>query len=256
MKNFKNRKADIELTYKTVNNLHLPIHVFLPDGDVHDAQTILAIHGGGWNDAIKDNAPWEGGWMANNARYLAEKGFVGVVISYRSLTVSDQLNVSNLFTDCVDAIKYIKTHLTFINFDNIIYMGDSAGGYLATMLGLSQDDEIRPKSVVSLNPVLGSLDNKWLYGFRGCSDIDNLTPSKMIGDKCADFLFIHGTADKIVDMKYTEELNGLLNRRGHRSKLIKIPDAEHAFILYDYKYSDEYVTNIMEQIIDYIDKNF
>ena len=256
MKSFKDKKSDINLFYKTVNGLNLPMQVFLPDGNIHNAQTILAIHGGGWNDAIKDNAPWEGGWMANNARYLTEKGFVAVIISYRSLTVSDQLNVGDLLADCVDAIKYIKTHLTFINFDNIIYMGDSAGGYLTTMLGLSQDDEIRPKSVISLNPVLGSLDSKWAYGFRNCEDIDNLTPSKMIGDKCADFLFIHGTADKIVDMKYTEELNDLLNRRGHRSKLIKIPDAEHAFILYDYKYSDEYVTDIMEQIIEYINKNF
>lgn len=256
MKEFKDKKADIELVYKTVNNLNLPMQIYLPDNDVHNRQTILLIHGGGWNDAIKDNTLWNGGWMANNAKYFTQKGFVGITISYRSLTVSDQLNVGDLLTDCVDAIKYIKTHLTFINFDNIIYIGDSAGGYLATMLGLSQDDEIRPKSVVSLNPVLGSLDSKWSYGFRNCEDIDNLTPSKMIGEKCADFLFIHGTADKIVDMKYTEELNDLLNRRGHRSKLIKIPDAEHAFILYDYKYSNEYVTNIMEQIIDYIDKNF
>ena len=256
MKSFKDKKSDINLFYKTVNGLNLPMQVFLPDGNIHNAQTILAIHGGGWNDAIKDNATWDGGWMANNARYLAEKGFVSVVISYRSLTVSDQLNVGDLLTDCVDAIKYIRKYLTSIDFDNIIYMGDSAGGYLVTMLGLSQDDEIRPKSVVSLNPVLGSLDSKWSYGFRNCEDIDNLTPSKMIGDKCADFLFMHGTADKIVDMKYTEELNDLLNIRGHRSKLIKIPDAEHAFILYDYKYSDEYVTNIMEQIIEYINKNF
>lgn len=96
------------------------------------------------------------------------------------------------------------------------------------------------------------MDSKWAYGFRNCEDIDNLTPSKMIGDKCADFLIMHGTADKIVDMKYTEEVNDLLNIRDYKSAPIKIPDAEHTFILYDYKYTGEYVTNIMEQISDYI----
>lgn len=65
-------------------------------------------------------------------------------------------------------------------------------------------------------------------------------------------VFIHGIADKIVDMKYTEEVNDLLNIRDYRSGQIKIPDAEHTFIWYDYKYTGEYVTNIMEQIIDYI----
>ena len=67
---------------------------------------------------------------------------------------------------------------------------------------------------------------------------------------------MHGTADTIVDIKYTEELNNLLKSKGYKSELIKIPDAKHAFVLYDYAYPDEYVTNIMEQITDYINKHF
>ena len=256
MKSFKNKKSDINLIYKTVDGLNLPMQVFLPDRDIHNSQTILAIHGGGWNDAIKDNSEWKGGWMADNVKYFVEKGFIGIAISYRSLEVSDKLNVVDLLEDCTDAIKYIRKYLKFVNFDNIIYIGESAGGYLATMLGLSQNDEIRPKSVIALNPVLGSLKNKWEYGFQHCPNIDNFTPSKIVGKKCADFLFVHGTADEIVEMKYTEELNDLLNTKGHKSELIKIPDAKHAFILYDYRNSDEYVTNIMEQVIDYINRNF
>lgn len=256
MENFKDKKADIELIYKTANNLDLPVQVFLPDGDIRNAQTIFFVHGGGWNDAIKDNSPWNGGWMGNNARYFSERGFIGVAISYRSLTVSETLNVGNLLEDCSDAIKYIKEHLKFIDFDNIIYIGDSAGGYLVTMLGLSQVDQIRPRAVVSLNPVLGLLDSKWKYGFNNCSDINSLTPAKIVGEKCADFLFMHGTADEIVEIEYTEELNDLLVKRGHKSEFIKIPDAKHAFALYDYKYPDEYVSEIMEMIIDYIKSEF
>ena len=250
--NFKERKADIELVYKTANNLNLPIQVFLPEGDIHNAKTVLSIHGGGWNDAIKDNSEWNGGWMGNNARYLAQNGFIAVVISYRSLTVCAELNVGDLIDDCIDAIKYMQKHLKFIDFEDIIYMGDSAGGYLVTMLGLLQEDKIRPKTVISLNPVLGLLDSKWKYGFNGCKDISKLTPAKCVGEKCADFLFMHGTADTTVEIEYTEELNDLLIKRGHTSELIKIPEAQHAFILYDYKYPDEYVTEIMDRIIAYI----
>ena len=254
MKDFKNKKADIELTYKTANDLNLPIHVFLPNGNIHDAQTILAIHGGGWNDAIRDNSKWNGGWMGSNAKYFAERGFIGIAISYRSLMVSNELNVSDLLEDCADAIKYIKEHLKMVDFEHMVCIGDSAGGYLATMLGLSQNDEIRPKTVISLNPVLGLLDSKWKGGFNNCDDIDSLTPAKIIGEKSADFLFMHGTADETVEIEYTEELNDLLIRKGHKSEFIKIPDAKHAFILYDYKYPDEYVTKIMEAIIKYITK--
>ena len=252
MRKFKDKKADIELIYKTANNLNLPIHIFLPEGDIHKAQAVLVIHGGGWNDAIKDNSPWNGGWMGNNARYLAENGFIGIAVSYRSLMVSEELNVGDILLDCADAIRYIKEHLKFIDFGDIIYMGDSAGGYLVTVLGLSQNDELRPKAVVSLNPVLGLLDSKWKYGFNNCADIGKLTPKNIIGEKCARFLFMHGTNDSTVEIEYTEELNDMLRKTGHKSELVKIPDAQHAFILYDYKYPDEYVTDIMDRIITYI----
>lgn len=254
MGNFKEKKADIDLIYKTANGFNLPMQVFLPEGDIKNRQTVLLIHGGGWNDAIRDNSPWNGSWMAHNARYLARRGFIAVAISYRSLLVSDKLNVGDLLEDCADAIRFMRNHLKFIEFNNIVYMGDSAGGYLVTMLGLSQDDEIRPQTVISLNPVLGKLDSKWEYGFKTCSDINSLTPKKIIGEKCADFLFMHGTADTTVEIEFTEELNDLLQNKGHKSELIKVPDAVHAFALYDYEYPDDYVTNIMEQIISYIRK--
>ena len=252
MGNFKERCADIKLTYKTADGLDLPIHVFLPDENPHKAQAVLLIHGGGWSDAIKNNSEWKGGWMAGNAKYLAERGFIGIVISYRSLEVSDKLNVGDLLNDCEDAVRYIKKHIKIASFDNLVCMGDSAGGYLATMLGLSENDDIRPKTVAALNPVLGSLDDKWKYGFKGCTNTDRLNPMKCVGEKCADFLFMHGTADDVVEIEYTRELNDLLISKGHNSEFVEIPNAKHAFILYDYQYSDEFVTKIMDRIIEYI----
>lgn len=251
---FKNRTADIKLVYKTTNGLQLPIQVFLPDKDIRRARTVVAIHGGGWNDAIKDNTPWNGGWMGNNVRFLVEQGFIGIAISYRSLAVSDALNVSDLLEDCKDALRYIRAHLPFVRFEDIVYMGDSAGGYLATMLGLEQEDAVRPYAVVALNPVLELSDSKWSYGVRHCDNLDPLLPRKNIGARCARFLFMHGTADVVTELEYTEEFHALLQAQGHTSELVKLPDAQHAFILYDYKYPDAYVTEIMEQVMCYIQK--
>lgn len=247
---FKDRKPDYNRIYKTANGVNLPIQVFLPDGDIDRARTVLCIHGGGWNScAITDNSPWDGGWMGNNAKYFAEKGFIGIVISYRCLTISEDLNVGDILDDCKHAIRYIRENFDFVNFDNIVYAGDSAGGYLVTMLGLSQDDDIRPYMVVSLNPVINVPGEKWAYAFNNCSDIDSLVPKNVIGQKCAKFLFMHGTDDVVTELKYTEQLHSLLLENGHQSEFVKIDGAMHAFVLYDYKYPDEYVTDIMEQII-------
>lgn len=240
MLSFKERKADISVTYKCIGGLKLPMQVFLPDRNVHKAGAVLCIHGGGW--------------MANNARYLAECGFIGITASYRSLSVSEKLNVSDLLSDCTDMIRYMKKHMQFIDFSDIAYIGDSAGGYFAVMLGLSQDDTVRPKCAAALNPVLGSFDDKWKYGFNGI-DIGTMLPQNLIGEKCADFLFMHGTADKTADIEYTKALNDTLLKKGHRSELIELPGIEHAFALYDYKYSDEFVNGIMDKIAKYIEEH-
>lgn len=252
MSGFQDRAADIRLTYKTADGLRLPIQVFLPDGDIHGAQAVVAIHGGGWNDAIKDNTPWNGGWMGNNVRFLAERGFIGIAISYRSLLVSEALTVADLLGDCVDALRYIRAQLPFVRFERIVYMGDSAGGYLATMLGLAQEDAIRPYAVVALNPVLELTDSKWGYGVRHCEALGRLLPRENIGPRCAKFLWMHGTADTVTELAHTEALHAKLLERGHCSELVRVPDAQHAFILYDYKYPDAYVTAHMERIVRYI----
>lgn len=247
---FKKRKPDYNLIYKTANGVNLPIQIFLPDGDISNARTVLCIHGGGWNScAITDNSPWDGGWMGNNAKYFAQKGFIGIVISYRCLTLSEDLNVGDLLEDCKDAIRYIRENFEFVNFNDIVYAGDSAGGYLVTMLGLSQDDDIRPDTVVSLNPVL-EVPGRWGYAFNNCSDTDHLAPKKVIGEKCAKFIFMHGNADTVVEMEHTKELHEMLLARSHSSEFVEIDGAMHAFVLFGYKYPDEYVTDIMEQIID------
>lgn len=255
MNNFRDKQADIKLIYKTVDGLNLPVFVYLPEGDIHKAKTVLLIHGGGWRDGIFNNSDWNGGVMAPNAQYLASKGFISVVISYRPVSKSNSLTVCDILSDCKDAIIFMRNTLTFIDFENIIYMGDSAGGYLTTMLGLAEDDNIRPKTVVSLNPVLDCSREKWSYAFNGCKNIEDYCPINIIGEKCSEFLFLHGTSDEIVEIEDTVAMDEELRKRGHKSEMIKVADAKHAFLIYDFHYPDEYVNSMTDKIIDYLSKN-
>ena len=59
--------------------------------------------------------------------------------------------------------------------------------------------------------------------------------------------------DDVLDHTQSDKLHKKLSDFGHKSEFIKIPDAMHAFVLYDYKYPDEYVTQIMEKIIKCLD---
>lgn len=252
---FKKRCADVTDFYKEANGVKLPIKIFVPYKQKLNNKAVLLIHGGGWKDAITDNSEWKGGWMANNAKYLAENGFLSIVISYRSLKLSDELAVPDLMQDCVDALQYIRKNYSFVDFEDIAYIGESAGGYFATMLGLLQDDDLRPRKVVAANPVLDGLDTEWKYGFNGCDDLEKFTPINCIGEKASEFLFLHGTDDEVVSIDYTEKLHRALVESGHNSEFIKIPNEQHAFMLYDYRKSDEFVTEIMDKIIEFINNN-
>ena len=69
MDNFKTKSPDLELIYKEADGVKLPLHTYFPNGNFKNAKTVVCIHGGGWTDAITDNSLWQGGHMANNAKY-------------------------------------------------------------------------------------------------------------------------------------------------------------------------------------------
>ncbi len=249
MTDFKSRKADISLIYKTVSRLELPLKVFLPDTDVHKAGCTVFIHGGSWLDAICENGEWNGGWLADSARYFAAHGFVGIVISYRSLKISDSLNIDGLLGDCQAAVRFIMAHFGFADIGKTVYIGESAGGYLVARLALGEY-ELRPAAAVMINPVLGSFDAKWSYAFKGCSP--RITEMAETSGKCPEMLFLHGDADTITDIGYTRDFCDRLTHAGKSCELWEIPGAQHAFALYGYRSPDEFVTQITDRIIDWI----
>lgn len=251
MNDFKGKSPDVSEIYKSIDGINLPVQVYFPKEACNNNTTVVCIHGGGWIEGITDNSCWDGGWMANNAKYLAAHGFTAIVFSYRSLKLNPALTVPDLLEDCADAVKYIHKNFSCVNWDKTAYLGDSAGGYFATMLGLSADDEIRPKKVAAANPVLNILDSKWAYGFKECKNIEKYLPIKCIGRKASEFLLLHGTADTVVDIKYTKQMNDALKKAGHKCDFMPLSDEQHAFVLFDYKNPDEKVIKIMDALIDF-----
>ncbi len=237
------RKPDIKLFYKYVDGIKLPMNIYLPKEINDHLSAVVCIHGGGWKVGIYNNNPWNGCHMKWQAQHFTNHGCIGIEISYRSVLLGD-ITVYDILEDCKDAMRYIRSNLHMVNFDNLSVIGDSAGAHLATMLGISQDDEIRPKRVIACNPVIDC--SAFAYAFNGTNS-QNATPTNYSPEKCADFLFMHGTADTVVDIKQTEKLHNKLKALDKNSEFIAIPDAQHAFILYDYQNTDEYVDSIMEK---------
>ena len=243
------KKADIDVFYKTVGDLKLPLQVFLPDdfNEKNKYKTVIAIHGGGWESLKETPVNWNGGWMANNAKYYAQKGYVGIVFSYRDIKFLPNGDVGDILKDCRDAIAYIKENFAFVDNENTLFMGDSAGGHLALCLTMclpdGEEPAIKPNKVAAYNPVTDCVTDKWSY----CADdAIKYSPVHNMKHIDAEFLVMHGTADKVVNIEDSRIFTDKMKAVKNRISMIEIPDAKHAFILFGFTAEENDVLKALE----------
>ena len=169
------KQPNEKIIYKTVDNLKLPMNVYYPvDGLKEKNVAVLCVHGGAWYTDVKEGVEFDHSWMDMHAKYYAQKGMVGIAISYRSINYKEETTVSELIEDCADAVRYIKENLKYV--DKLLAIGDSAGGHLVSCLGVSEDDFIRPEIVIACNPVVDCTTEKWLYSETTEEKRKNISP--------------------------------------------------------------------------------
>lgn len=247
-----NIQPDIKDIYRTVNSLELPVYIFNPKvQNDKNKYIVICIHGGGWTTGIKADSEWNGGDMIHQAKIFSQLGFFGVAISYRNITNPDT-DITDLINDCKQAVYYIKNKLNVDN-KHIILLGDSAGAHLATCLGISNDDSVRPEIVIACNPVLDCV-NKFSYASNNEEIRRQVSPLFTEIKKSSKFLFIHGDKDTTTPIENTIAMNERLKNLGFNSELIVLKDVMHAFILYNYRSTDEDVEKYMEIIIEFLNK--
>ena len=241
----------IDGAYKTVNDVRLPIKMYIPEEDTEAKKiAVLAIHGGGWYAINKDSDTWGGSWMNYQAQYYYDKyGYTTAAISYRNIKLTETTNVLEQVEDCKDAVKYMREQA---DFDTLIIMGDSSGGHLATMLGL--DDEVNADIVVAANPVLDLNTEKWAY--TAAEEEIRIQASPLYNPKKTDtkFLVMHGNNDATVDnstsKKFCEDMTAL----GTQCDYMELDGVKHAFILSRYQSTDEMVNEFMDMVDEYLAK--
>ena len=245
-----NIQPDIKDTYRTVNGLDLPIYIFNPQvANEKNKYVVICIHGGGWRTGRKDNSEWSGGDMIHQAKIFSLWGYTGVAISYRCLTSPD-IDITDLIDDCSKAVLYVKEKLNVDN-EHIILIGDSAGAHLATCLGTSDDDSVRPEIVIACNPVL-DCTSKFAYASDDEQVRKLASPIYRDINKCSKFLFIHGDIDPTAPYDDTVKMNDRLHNLGFDSEMITLQNVLHAFILYNYRSKDDEVEKYMDMIGEYL----
>ena len=210
--------------------------VYLPESAA-PVPVVIAIHGGGWRVGSRDS-------YRHLGQLLAGRGYAVFSIDYR-LVRKEQNRYPAAVDDVRAAVKYVREHAAELNVDpkRVILMGDSSGGHLAALVGLTERPAVQ--AVVGIFGVY-DLAGQWQHDlasrpndnitqlFLGASLVENrqlyfdASPLSYVTTANAGpaFLLTWGTHDDIVDPAQSEAFLLALKQAGFFVRTV-IQDAPH-----------------------------
>ncbi len=158
----------VKLQYSDVSDEDY-LDLYVPDGEEKEPLFIM-IHGGGFvlNDSQADQAQYI-------YRYFRDHGYACASVNYR---LAKDAPYPAAIEDCKAAVRFLKANADKYGYDadRVVVAGESAGGYLATMVASTNDDEYSGVSFIGEEdldePVSASVDV--LVDLYGCIDFSTM----------------------------------------------------------------------------------
>ncbi|MER8069290.1 prolyl oligopeptidase family serine peptidase [Streptomyces sp. NPDC094034] len=254
-------KAHRDIVYATPSaagkktELKLDIQVPATDGR---KPLVVYVPGGGFVRADKSGA-------LDQRTYVAEQGYAVASIEYR--TTSDRATYEEGVADVKSAIRYLRAHADEYGIDagKVAVWGESAGGYLAAMVGTTQGverfdagdhldessdvqavvDKFGPSDLARIgadfdtaarqaNVTPGNSAAAWVYGpgtKKSVTDdpaaVARANPATYADSSDPAFLLFHGSADRLVSPSQTLLLHNALRAKGVDSTRYVLTGADH-----------------------------
>ncbi len=247
---------------KDTLNKHL-LDIYLPLNAKGKVPLIIFVHGGGWlgNDKYADI-----GYMKKTVAEIVSNGFALASIDYRFAT---QAIFPAQMQDCNRAVSFLIDNAEKYGFNKnrIAVMGFSAGGHLASLMGLSKNNNVESFFMKDTNKSFSFKAVVDFYGpaelilFPGANDPKSpeslligatplsrpdlakaASPVTYVDKNDPPFLIIHGEKDDLVSPKQSQLLSSWLNVVGVQNELIIVKEAPHFGVMFD---TDEVRNKVM-----------
>ena len=239
------------------------LDIYLPPDAKGNVPLVIFVHGGGWlgNDKYADI-----GYMKKTVAEIVSNGYALASIDYR---FSTQAVFPAQIQDCNRAVAFLFDNADKYGIDKkqIAVMGFSAGGHLASLMGLSKNNNVEnffmpgiAKSF-SFKAVIDFYGPAELILFPGNNDPKSpesiligatplsrpdlakaASPVTYVDKNDPPFLIIHGEKDDIVSIKHSQLLSSWLNLVGVQNELFIVKDAPHFGVMFD---TDEVRNKVM-----------
>lgn len=208
---------------------------------------ILWLNGGGWRCV----SPFR---YIMNFDYLLQAGFAVASVQYR---VSSQATFPEPLVDVKAAIRFLRAHANFFGIDknHIGIMGESAGGHLAAMAGVTpncaefsssdwseESDAVNaaicwytPFDLAMINEAMPSEGSppRLLLGNpkEGIeAQAKKASPISYVCGKEPPFLLLHGTKDDVVSIRQSHSMYEALSSQGDLVEFYRLEGAGHCAV--------------------------
>jgi len=224
---------------------------------------VMFLHGRGWREGSRHD-------MSHFIEGMAGLGYVGVTIEYRLVPAA---RFPAQVEDCKAAVRWLRANAAKyrIDSDHIGVVGFSAGGHLASMLGVTRPSDglegtggnagqsSRVQAVVSFFGPTDFSTRDWTHDlerevivpFLGGSIEEQpdtyrkASPYNYVTRDAPPFLFFHGTDDDLVPVDQSTRLADKLKGAGVPVQVVILDGERHGF-------GDANNQKAMRQMLDFL----
>ncbi len=221
------------VTYGRAGDVDLKLDLCMPDEPNERRAAVVCIHGGGWHGGTRD-------FYTPLVVALARRGYVAVTITYR---LAPEHRFPAQIEDVKRSVRWLRGNAGRLGFDpeRIGVVGWSAGGYLACLLGTSDDAAFsgradpfaahssRVQAVVSFSGLTDLTAEYWdrvpsgAQALIGASRREapatyrEASPISHVDGDDPPFMFLHGDADGSVPPGESQRMHRALESVGGRA---------------------------------------
>lgn len=238
-------QPDEIVTYKTIGDYELTLHVFFPAGhnrSLDKRPAFVAIHGGGW----KSGTPRR---FYPYASAMSEQGYVGISVQYRLINHPQGSTVFDSVKDGRSAVRWIRKHSNFFGIDPdlIAVSGGSAGAHIAAGTAIFDgiDHQVedttvssQPNALVLLYPVIDTSAQGYGQKFIG-KDWETISPVHQVKEGMPPTIIFHGDADEITPYAGAVLFVQRMKEAGNTCIFVPHKGGEHGHINKDMKLFDD-----------------
>jgi acetyl esterase/lipase len=201
------------------------LDVYVPDGQ-GTFPIIVFTYGGSWDSGSKNDYGFVG-------RALASRGYVAAIADYRLVPT---IRYPVFVDDVAQSFNWVIDNAKEFGGDSnrLFALGHSAGSYNLVQAVLRNNLEAKVKAMVTLAGPFDFLpldSPKSIAAFSDVTDLAETQPISADLSATPPMLLLHGSADKTVRIRNSENLHAALRKAGRPTELKIYQDVNHADIM-------------------------